>query len=35
MTLALEMQERSIEYGIAAICGGGGQGQAMLLRLPS
>ena len=35
MTLALEMQERSGEYGVAAICGGGGQGQAMLLRLPS
>lgn len=35
MTLALEMQERSVEYGVAAICGGGGQGQAMLLRLPS
>lgn len=35
MTLAFEMQERSVGYGVAAICGGGGQGQAMLLRLPS
>lgn len=35
MTLAIEMRERSVEYGVAAICGGGGQGQAMLLRLPS
>ena len=32
-TLSLEMQHRSIEYGMATICGGGGQGQAMLLRL--
>ncbi|MFL4475102.1 acetyl-CoA C-acyltransferase [Paeniglutamicibacter sp. MACA_103] len=33
-TLAVEMQERQVEYGVAAICGGGGQGQAVLLRLP-
>lgn len=32
-TLAVEMRERQVEYGIAAICGGGGQGQAVLLRL--
>ncbi|MGH3423107.1 MAG: thiolase family protein [Nocardioidaceae bacterium] len=32
-TLGTEMNHRSSEYGIAAICGGGGQGQAMLLRL--
>lgn len=31
-TLALEMRERGVEFGMAAICGGGGQGQAMLLR---
>lgn len=32
-TLAQEMREREVEYGVAAICGGGGQGQAVLLRL--
>lgn len=32
-TLAVEMREREAEYGVAAICGGGGQGQAVLLRL--
>lgn len=32
-SLSLEMQHRSVEYGIAAICGGGGQGEAMLLKL--
>ncbi|MDF3312886.1 acetyl-CoA C-acyltransferase [Rhodococcus sp. T2V] len=33
MTLAIEMQSRNKEFGIATICGGGGQGQAILLRL--
>jgi acetyl-CoA C-acetyltransferase len=33
MTLAIEMHSRNVEFGIATICGGGGQGQAMLLRL--
>jgi acetyl-CoA C-acetyltransferase len=32
LTLAYEMRERHVEHGIAAICGGGGQGQAILLR---
>lgn len=32
-TLAIEMRERQVDYGIAALCGGGGQGQAILLRL--
>jgi len=32
-TLSLEMGHRSVEYGMATICGGGGQGEAMLLRL--
>ncbi|KXF52766.1 acetyl-CoA acetyltransferase [Rhodococcus sp. SC4] len=34
MTLATEMRLRQQEFGVAAICGGGGQGQAVLLRLP-
>jgi acetyl-CoA C-acetyltransferase len=32
-TLAVEMTLRGTELGVAAICGGGGQGQAILLRL--
>ena len=32
-TLAVEMTLRGTELGVAAICGGGGQGQAVLLRL--
>jgi len=32
LTLALEMRRRDAELGVAAICGGGGQGQAVLLR---
>jgi acetyl-CoA C-acetyltransferase len=31
-TLALEMRRRGIELGGAAICGGGGQGDALVLR---
>ena len=34
-TLAVEMSLRRTELGVAAICGGGGQGQAVLLRLCS
>ncbi|PQP14633.1 thiolase family protein [Rhodococcus opacus] len=34
MTLATEMRLRQQEFGVATICGGGGQGQAILLRLP-
>ncbi|MBU8819671.1 acetyl-CoA C-acyltransferase [Mycolicibacterium goodii] len=33
LTLAFEMRRREVEFGVAAICGGGGQGQAVLLRL--
>lgn len=33
MSLAMEMRRRQVELGVAAICGGGGQGQAVLLRL--
>lgn len=32
MTLAYEMRRRDAELGVAAICGGGGQGGALLLR---
>ncbi|MEV4644352.1 acetyl-CoA C-acyltransferase [Saccharopolyspora sp. NPDC049357] len=31
-TLAAQMPRVNAEYGVAAICGGGGQGQAVLLR---
>jgi acetyl-CoA C-acetyltransferase len=33
LTLALEMRRRGAVFGGAAICGGGGQGDALLLRL--
>jgi acetyl-CoA C-acetyltransferase len=32
LTLARQMRERGAETGVTAICGGGGQGQAVLLR---
>ncbi len=32
LTLLLEMQRRGSEYGIASLCGGGGQGDAILLK---
>ncbi len=34
-TLSLQMRRDDIEWGVASMCGGGGQGQAILLRLPS
>ena len=34
-SLALEMQKRSIRYGIASLCIGGGQGIAILLENPT
>jgi acetyl-CoA C-acetyltransferase len=34
LTLALEMRRSGATTGVAAICGGGGQGQAVLLRHP-
>lgn len=33
MSLAMEMRRRGVDHGIATMCGGGGQGQAILLRL--
>jgi acetyl-CoA C-acetyltransferase len=35
VTLLHEMRRRGVEYGAATLCGGGGQGYAMVLRLPS
>ena len=32
LTLALEMRRRGIELGGAALCGGGGQGDALIIR---
>lgn len=32
LTLAYELRRREAELGVAALCGGGGQGEAMLLR---
>jgi acetyl-CoA C-acetyltransferase len=32
LTLALEMRRRGVALGGAAICGGGGQGDALVLR---
>jgi acetyl-CoA C-acetyltransferase len=34
LTTAMEMRRRDVELGGAAICGGGGQGDALLLRRP-
>ena len=34
VTLVHEMRRRGVEYGAAALCGGGGQGYAVVLRLP-
>ncbi len=33
--LALELRRRGGGIGVAALCGGGGQGQALLLRVPA
>ena len=32
LTLALEMKRRGIEFGGASLCGGGGQGDALIIR---
>ena len=32
LTLAYEMQRRGARLGAAALCGGGGQGDALILR---
>lgn len=34
-TLTLQMRRDGVEWGVATMCGGGGQGQAILLRLLS
>jgi acetyl-CoA C-acetyltransferase len=35
VTLIHEMERRHVEYGAVTLCGGGGQGEALLLRLPT
>ena len=35
LTLALELQRRGGGLGAAGLCGGGGQGDALLLRVPA
>jgi acetyl-CoA C-acetyltransferase len=35
LTLAIELQHRGATHGIATMCGGGGQGEAILLRTPA
>jgi acetyl-CoA C-acetyltransferase len=35
VTLVHELRRRRVEYGAATLCGGGGQGDALLLRLPT
>ncbi|MGH2662220.1 MAG: acetyl-CoA C-acetyltransferase [Actinomycetota bacterium] len=34
LTTAYEMRRRGVEYGGAALCGGGGQGDALIIRTP-
>jgi acetyl-CoA C-acetyltransferase len=34
LTLALELRRRGGGVGVAALCGGGGQGDALILRVP-
>jgi len=35
LTLALEMRRRGVEFGGASLCGGGGQGDALIIRRAS
>jgi acetyl-CoA C-acetyltransferase len=35
VTLVHELRRQSLEYGAVTLCGGGGQGDALLLRVPS
>jgi acetyl-CoA C-acetyltransferase len=35
LTLALELRRRGGGTGVAALCGGGGQGDALILRVPA
>ena len=32
LTLAMEMRRRGVDLGAAALCGGGGQGDALIIR---
>ena len=32
LTLAYEMRRRGVDLGVAALCGGGGQGDALIIR---
>ena len=34
ITLLHEMRRRDVQYGLATLCGGGGQGMAMIIELP-
>jgi len=34
LTLALELRRRGLDLGGASLCGGGGQGDALILRVP-
>jgi len=33
-TLLYEMRRRSVQFGLATLCGGGGLGMAMIIELP-
>jgi acetyl-CoA C-acetyltransferase len=35
LTLTMEMRRRGVELGGAALCGGGGQGDALIIRRPA
>jgi acetyl-CoA C-acetyltransferase len=35
LTLANEMRRRDVALGAAALCGGGGQGDALVIRRPA
>ena len=35
LTLALELRRRGGGLGAAALCGGGGQGDALIIKVPS
>jgi acetyl-CoA C-acetyltransferase len=34
LTVALELKRRGLRTGAAALCGGGGQGDALIVRRP-
>jgi acetyl-CoA C-acetyltransferase len=35
LTLAMELRRRGGGLGVAGLCGGGGQGNALVLRVPA